>query len=148
MPSLKVVVDANLAIPLVLDTPISDRADRLWAAWKKNGVEAVAPYLWIYEVTSALHKIYMLRQIDEKSAQSALDTLLSLGITLVSDDCLLHEAFNWATKLGRLAVYDCFYLVLAKQIKADFWTADKALYHAAHQAGAAWVRWFADAAKD
>jgi predicted nucleic acid-binding protein len=136
-----VVVDANLAVHLVLDTNLSDLIDKAWTFWKQSGIQTVAPRLWLYEVTSAIHKVFLLGQIKEQSAQVALKTVLQLGVEFPADDDLSLEAFNWATKLKRLAAYDCFYLAFAERLGVDFWTADQALSQAALQANAPWVKW-------
>ncbi len=142
--SLAVVVDANLAIHTVLDTELSPLVARAWLALQKAGLRACAPRLWLYEVTSALHRAYMHGLVDEEQALAALDTALKLGVELVSDDGLSREAFMWATRLGWLATYDCFYLALAEHLAAEFWTADRALAHASRQAGLSQVHWVGD----
>lgn len=140
-PSRLVVVDANVAVHAVLETDFSPLAERAWVAWKEEDADTCAPRLWLYEVTSAIHRIYMLRQIREEQALAALDIAFGLGVQLVPDDGLAHQAFQWATRLRRLATYDCFYLALAEHLAAEFWTADGPLANASQQAGLRWVRW-------
>jgi predicted nucleic acid-binding protein len=129
-----------------LETDLSPLAERAWLAWKEAGVDTRAPRLWLYEVTSAIHRVYMQGQIREEQALAALDIALELGVQLVPDDDLAHAAFRWATRLRRLATYDCFYLALAEHLGAELWTADRSLANAAKQAGLPWVRWIGELA--
>jgi predicted nucleic acid-binding protein len=50
------VVDANLALALVLATSYSDQAQALWERWQAQEMIVFAPDLWAYEVTSALQR--------------------------------------------------------------------------------------------
>jgi predicted nucleic acid-binding protein len=140
----RVVVDANLAVHLVLDTNLSDLIDKAWTTWKQSGIQTVAPRLWHYEVTSAIHRVYFLGKIDEESAQVALKMVFMLGVKILDDDDLSLEAFNWATRLRRSAAYDCFYLALAQRLDTELWTADRPLSQAALQANAPWVKWIGE----
>lgn len=139
--SSPIVVDANVAVHAVIDTEFSPLAERAWLAWKGAGTDTCAPQLWLYEVTSAIHRVFMQGQIQEGQALAALDIALRLGVRLVGEDGLAREAFAWATRLQRLATYDCFYLALAEHLGTEFWTADRSLADASHQGGLMWVHW-------
>ena len=131
-----VIVDANLALSIVLDYPTSKEIQGLWTDWVQNDVEIATPNLWVYEVTSAIHKLYMLEQLQEASAKSALDAVLSLDVRLVEVDIgLCQLAFSWATRLDQLATYASFYLALAEKLDAELWTLDRRLSNAALQLG-------------
>lgn len=131
-----VIVDANLALSIVLDYPTSNEIQGLWTDWVQNDVEIAAPNLWVYEVTSAIHKLYMLKQLQEASAKTALDAVLSLDVHLVEVDTgLCQLAFSWATRLNQLATYDSFYLALSEKLDAELWTLDRRLSNAALQLG-------------
>lgn len=136
MTSSIVIVDANLALSIVLDYPTSKEIQGLWTDWVQNDVEIAAPNLWVYEVTSAIHKLYMLKQFGESSAEAALDAVLSLDVRLVEVGTgLCQLAFSWATRLNQLATYDSFYLALAEKLDAELWTLDRRLSNAALQLG-------------
>ena len=137
-----VVIDSSTAIYVVLDYPLSSQVEALWKSWIDADVKIVAPRLWLNEVTSAIHKVFMLKRIHEERALDALIAILSLGVELVEEDtALCLDAFAWATRLKHLPAYDSFYLALAEQSNAAFWTADKRLANRARQLGAAWVSW-------
>jgi len=140
--SSTVVVDASTGIFEVIDSPLSVQVDLLWKEWAQEGVLVYVPHLWLNEVTSVVHKIFMQKLISEEKALLALDAVLALGVTVPEEsleDC--RRAFNWATRLGQFAVHDCFYLALAEKLGTEFWTADERLANRAKQLGVNWVRW-------
>ena len=139
-PSSTLIIDANVALSLVLYYPNSDAINRLWVDWVQRNVEITAPQLWIYEVTSAIHKLFMLNQISRESAKAALEAILSLDVRLVEVDYnMCQSAYDWATRLNQLATYDSFYLALAERMDAEFWTSDRHLVNAVRQLGVGWV---------
>src|SRR5438477_244782 len=64
--------------------------------------------------------------------------------TIPMDAPLCQAAFEWAGRLNQVRAYDGFYLALAEQLKAEFWTADKRLANAVQQIGANWVHWIGE----
>jgi len=140
MSSSSVVVDASTAIFLVLESPLTGHIETLWKGWIRAGTRICVPYLWLNEVTSAIHKVYMLKGVSEEKAQLALDAVLALGVEVQPENGeLCRNAFRWATTLKQLAAYDGFYLALAEKLGAEFWTADRNLLKHARQLGLAWV---------
>jgi predicted nucleic acid-binding protein len=145
MSSSSVVIDASTAIWLVLEGPLTQPAESLWDGWIRSGVRVSAPRLWLNEVTSTIHKVYMLKGVSESKAQLALDAALALGVDLYAEDPeLCRHAFRWATAFKQTAAYDGFYLALAEQLDAIFWTADRSLLNQARQLGVKWVQGLSD----
>jgi predicted nucleic acid-binding protein len=135
-----VVIDANLAVFSVLNTPQSFRAARVMDHFVQLGYEPFAPGLWWYEVTSVIHRYVFAGIIPEAVAYKALDLLTnSLGVQQV--DVSVRTAIDWATRLRQKAAYDGFYLAAAEQLGAELWTADQALVSNARQVGVNWVHW-------
>lgn len=144
-----VVVDSSTTIYTVLEYPLSAHAEMHWKTWIDADIRIVAPRLWINEVTSAIHKAFMLKEISEASAQDALIAALSLGVEMIDEDsALCQSAFSFATRLEQVAAYDSFYLALAEKLEAQFWTADKRLANSARQLGATWVHWIGEEIED
>ena len=142
---LDVVVDASVSVWQVLGSPFADKIDTLWKSWVQEGIKVCAPQLWLNEVTSAIHKVCMKKQVSEKNAREALEAVLSLGIELYDQDIdLCRKAFDWATKLNHLAAYDSFYVALAQRLNAELWTADESLYKRSNQIGVTCVRWIGE----
>lgn len=137
-----IVLDASLAINLVLDTPHTKQTANLFESWALEGRRLIAPALWAYEVTSALHKIQFLAGVSDQIASQALQAILDLGIEMFEpDNETCSRAYVWATRLKQASAYDGFYLALAEMTGAEFWTADRRIARAARQSGAGWVHW-------
>lgn len=135
------VVDANLALALVIATPYSDRAQALWQRWASAQTVVFAPDLWAYEVTSALHKAMVITGMTLAEAETRLETLVQLGIRLVPPTPALdRSALRWAQRLEQTVAYDAHYLALAEVLGCQFWTADRRLA-ARLTPDARWVHW-------
>jgi predicted nucleic acid-binding protein len=135
------VVDANLAVALVLPTPYSAQAQALWERWSVEAMDVFAPDLWAYEVTSALRKAVSITGMPSPEAEAHLDIVMRLGVQLVPPTLELDRlALRWADRLGQAVAYDAHYLALAETLGGDFWTADRRL---ADSAGTEvpWVHW-------
>lgn len=138
-----VIVDANLAVYSVLNTPHSSIAARTLQQLNQRGVQLCAPSLWWCEVTSVIHRYHFAGLISDSTAYAALELLtVELGVQPI--DVKARVAFDWATRLRQKAAYDGFYLAAAEQMGAELWTADQALVNNARQAGAAWVHWMGE----
>lgn len=140
------IVDANLAVALVLATPYSVQAQALWQRWSAEAVQVYAPDLWAYEVTSALRKAMSLTGMSLSEAEACLETLARLGVQLVPPTPELDRlALRWAGRLGQTVAYDAHYMALAETLGCDFWTADRRL---AAAAGVSWVHWIGQATSE
>lgn len=138
------VVDANLTLALVLQTPYSEQAHTLWGQWSGETTDVFAPDLWAYEVTSALRKAMTLTGMPLPEAEARLDVLARLGVQLVPPTLELDRlALRWAERLRHTVAYDAHYLALADTLGCEFWTADRRLANAAGQE-APWVHWIGE----
>lgn len=143
--SSAVVIDAGVGIYQVIADPLSEKVDMRWANWIQQGVNVCAPRLWLNEVTSVLHKIYMQKLLSEERAREALDALFGLSIELYDTDSeSCRQAFVWATRLGQYQAYDGFYIALAEKLDVPFWTTDQRLVNRAHQLNISWVHWIGE----
>jgi len=133
------VIDASLALKLILPNPLQAHLETLVMEWKGEGCELYAPTLWLYEITSALCKAVHFGALTVEEAQRALTLAQSLSVQLIPpDDAQALLAFDWTVNLDRAAAYDRFYLALAEALRGELWTADRKLYNAVAQP---WVRW-------
>jgi predicted nucleic acid-binding protein len=136
-----VVLDANLALALILPLPYSQQAAQQFERWKRARVPLQAPSLWTYEVVSGLRKVVFDRVISPEMAQEGLHSLWALNVVQISPDpALARSALLWAERLGRRVAYDAVYLALAERLESEFWTADGALARNLSQMGILWVR--------
>lgn len=138
-----VVVDANLAVYSVLNTPHSATALRVMDHWAEQSFELFAPSLWWFEVTSVIHRYLFAGIIPDTIAYRALELLtMRLGVQRVETP--VRNAFDWASRLRQKAAYDGFYLAAAEQLGAELWTADQALVNNARQNSVTWVHWMGE----
>jgi predicted nucleic acid-binding protein len=143
--SLAAVVDSGLAVFCVLDTPHSEVASQVWKMLLKDKVTLYAPHLWRYEVTSVIHKYLFDKILTPDEAEAALQTAFDLSVNLINEEeALFHSAFHWSSQLNQRAAYDGFYLALAENLGAPFWTSDGRLTNRARQIGVNWVHWMGE----
>lgn len=138
-----VCLDASVALKLLVVEGDSARARSLWRSWIAEGIEVVAPGLFVFECASALRRMVVRRDLGEESARSALRLLLDMPVSLRAPDGLVDRAWDLAHELDRPNVYDSFYLALAELLEIECWTADRRLFNAVH-AKKPWLRHLAD----
>jgi predicted nucleic acid-binding protein len=126
LPTLPVVVDASVAVDVLLDAdpPLSDR----WEAWLEGHRSVLTPAYFWPEVANALLRGRRLAVADV----DALLTLLSTAGIEVADRGPrgIRGSLPLAERHG-LTVYDAAYLWLAIDIDAELATKDRALIRAA-----------------
>jgi predicted nucleic acid-binding protein len=144
---MSLVIDANLLAAVVLPLPYSEQATWRIMAWKRAGVELLAPLLLEYEIAAILRRAVVAQWLTTDLAVEAIDRVLTLRIRCLPPALHLHErALHWAERLGHSKAYDAHYLALAEQERAELWTADRRLANGAQQAGADWVHWIGEGA--
>lgn len=142
---MSVVVDANLVSAIVLPLPYSDQATQRITAWKRGGVELLAPLLLEYEVGAVLRKAVVAGLLTTGFAAEAMHRITALNIQCLPPTLKLHErALHWADRLGHSKTYDAHYLAVAEQRQTALWTADRRLANGARQAGVTWVHWIGE----
>jgi predicted nucleic acid-binding protein len=145
LPSTPIVVDASTAIGALLPVLAPVDTLELFRTWRQHSTEILAPSLWLAESTSVIRRYVHggLLTLDEGAV--ALDDLAALEVTVAPDTharCL--AAYAWANRLGQARAYDGFYLALAEELSAHFYTGDKRLVNAGQQLGLSWIRWVGD----
>ncbi len=141
----RIVVDANLCVALVIPLPYSEAAAEKWLAWETERVSLYAPFLWEYEVVSALRKAILAGLINRDETENALQRLLILGVETVPPDVELHRsALRWSERIGQPVAYDGQYLALAEALQADLWTADKRLINVLENQNLTWLHWIGE----
>ena len=139
------VIDANIAIYALILSEQTKTAFGLLERLRQEEVSLHAPRLWVYEVTSGIHKYLHAKIIQPDVAEDAISAAFDLAINMLDDTLdLCHFASRWATCLNQMAVYDSFYLAAAEALSAPLWTADKRLANNAKQSGVEWVHWMGD----
>ena len=142
---MSAVIDANLIAALVLPLPYSEQATNKIVAWKRAGLELLAPVLLEYEIAAVLRKAVVAQWLTTDLALEAIGKVLALNIQCLAPTAHLHErALRWAERLGHSKAYDAHYLALAEQEGIELWTADRRLANGAQQAGTHWVHWIGE----
>ena len=117
---MRFVVDASVAVKLLVDEPGSDAARELTA----SGEELHAPRLMASEVANALWRKARLGQIGRADAGAALAWMTEMPVRWNDDEAVSADAVRLALALDH-PVYDCVYLALAQRIGAVMLTADR-----------------------
>jgi predicted nucleic acid-binding protein len=140
---LGAVIDASVAIKLVIEEEFSDRAAALVA--DNSGDVLVGPMHLASEVTNAIYQ--RLRRADgsltEYEAHAALEQFLEYGIQFLTPPELYPRALTFARAHGLRAVYDSLYVILAQAVGMELWTDDRRLLMAVGPV-APWVRWIGE----
>jgi len=98
-PTSALVVDAGLALVVVLPHPYQERGRHFWQQWLRSPRPLLAPYLWVSEVTSGLRRAVWENILTAEEATQALTAALRLPLTFVPDDQLAPNALAWAQRL-------------------------------------------------
>ncbi|MFH0802346.1 MAG: type II toxin-antitoxin system VapC family toxin [bacterium] len=135
-----IVVDANLAAKAIIPVAREEFAVDLFLRWGEEERALYAPNWWLAEITTVIRQYVYHNLLDPSAEGQAIDRIFLLDVELVPiDRGLCLSALNWAARIGQSKAYDSFYLALAEQLNAEFWTADKKLVTAARAAGAGWA---------
>jgi predicted nucleic acid-binding protein len=126
---MMVCVDASLVLKCLIREDGSGRAVQ-WLKSRADG-DLISPPLLQMEVASILRQKMRRGEVPGEHCLEALCLLSALGITYIWDDELLSRAFDMATEMEQLTVYDTAYLALAEREKCELWTADERLVEAA-----------------
>ena len=117
---MRFVVDASVAVKLLVDEPDSDAARELAA----SGQELHAPRLMASEVANTLWRKARVGEIERADAGTAMALLRDMPLRWNDDETVTADAVRLALALDH-PVYDCVYLALAHRIGATVVTADR-----------------------
>ena len=136
------LIDASLAVWAVLPLLSTVNALSQLVQWRQADVELWAPTLWLSECTSAIRRCAHSGLILPTDATVALEDLLALDVHIAPINPVhCRSALVWAERLRQAKAYDGFYLALAEELGAAFFTADKRLVNGMQQLGISWVHW-------
>jgi len=125
---VRLVIDASVIVKWIIPgEPWEEEAKALKNKIVLGQLEAYAPELIIYELTSAISKAVKNKVLEPKDGADALEAVGSIGINLVQISWQeASEIFKIAIASG-LTTYDSAYLWLSKRLKTKLVTADEEL---------------------
>jgi predicted nucleic acid-binding protein len=126
-----VVIDASLAVMWAVPENYSVQALRLAETWGEEETRLLAPCLLLTEVTNALFKRIVRKEMNLTKVLEALEVILAFGIEIHEEAGLHALAIELSLQLGQPATYDAHYLALALMQDCPLWTGDRRFYQAA-----------------
>jgi len=133
-----IVVDASLALKLVLQEEDSSQVRSQWNSWILGGETLYAPTLFRPETVSTVRRRVYRGLLSPAQGRLAYTLLGGLPIEIREPANLYDVAWEYAERFNRPDVYDACYLALADIIGCELWTADQRLTNAAQTLS--WVR--------
>ncbi len=104
---MKLVVDANVMVALVVPTPYSEPAAEKLEGWIEAEIELVAPVFWSYEAVSSIRRYAAHGQLEDEDAAMAVSRMLTVGPLAIHPSESLHlKALQWAKRLNQHTAYD------------------------------------------
>ncbi len=125
-----ICLDASLVLKLVLPEPDRPHVRRLWDTWIQRREIICAPWLFPFEVHSALRQAVVRGILNPVEGKAAWDLIQDLGIQIRHEEGVWELAWSLAHKYRRPTTYDMVYLALAEILDCDFWTTDRRLLSA------------------
>lgn len=138
-----IVLDASVAVKLVIPEEFSRQAAALIEDSRNAGQRVVGPPLLVGEATNAVLQRFRRGDLTTGEAEIAVHDILSLAIIVTLPPGLIEEGFRFARDHELPTVYDSFYVVLARVLNAELWTDDRRLLRLIRDT-APWVRWIGD----
>ncbi len=139
-----VVIDASLAVMWASPEELTEEALTLATQWAQASVRFLAPCLLVAEVTNALYRRTLRKELDLSTAQAALNVILAFSIELLEEPGLPARAMALAAELRQPTTYDCHYLALAEKYRCELWTGDRRFFNAVRRSVPT-VRWVGEA---
>lgn len=140
----RVVVHASLAAMWVVPERYSAAALGLAERWARDGTRILAPCLLLAELTNALYKRVLRREMELATALAALDVALGFSVELCEEPGTPARAIELAHELGQPTTYDCHYLALAERYECELWTGDRRFFNTVAKSVSR-VRWVGSA---
>jgi predicted nucleic acid-binding protein len=138
-----VVIDASVAVKVVIEEEFTDRARALIADSLRDRRLLIGPPHLVSEVTNAIYRQARDGNITASEAAQALRQFLDLPFLFWWSQELYQRAFDFALPHRLTRVYDSIYAVLAQELNVEFWTDDRRFLEAVGPM-APWIRWIGD----
>ncbi|MBM3131181.1 MAG: type II toxin-antitoxin system VapC family toxin [Chloroflexi bacterium] len=124
----RVCVDAGLAIKFITPEEDSALAETLFAHWKANGTQMIAPPFAMAEIDSVLRQKITRGELTQAVADTTFRLACRLPVAFDTETNYRERAWEIAKEFQFPQAYDAAYLALAELNGCEFWTADKKLH--------------------
>jgi len=114
---MDIISDTNIFLAVALNEPDKENIIRLTAE-----ANAISPEILPYEIGNALTAMVKRKQLTDKEAMAALQTVSKIPVRLVSVD--IHKALKLALK-HNIYAYDAYFLQCAIDLSKPLITLDK-----------------------
>jgi len=122
-----IVLDASVAVKLVLAEPHSDKSLALVAACMQTAEPILAPPLLPFEVANVLRQRMLRQGLSLPDADRLMAEFLTFPVGLRAPPGLYQQALLVADTYNLPAAYDAHYIALAHELSCDLWTDDQRL---------------------
>jgi predicted nucleic acid-binding protein len=126
---MKFVLDASVALRVVLSSALTPQAVRIRDAHKQKVHELVAPSIFSGEIAGALTKAERQKLIPVGDARLHFANLMAWTPALAPFEPLTDRAIDISSRM-RCGFYDCLYIALAERERCEMVTADDKLLRA------------------
>ena len=138
-----IVLDASIAVKLVLTESYSDKVLALVTAAAQAAEPIVAPPLLPFEIANILRRRMVRQGLSLSGADQLMADFLTFPIILTAPPGLYQRALAVADAHQLSAAYDAHYIALAEQLGGELWTDDQRLLRAL-AGGLSFVKWIGD----
>jgi len=121
---MNIISDTNIFLAVALNEPDKENIILLTAE-----ANAISPEILPYEVGNALTAMVKRKQLTDKEAVAALQTVNKIPVRLVSVD--IQKALKLALK-HNIYAYDAYFLQCAKDLSCPLMTLDKRMKKVAY----------------
>jgi len=122
------VLDVSGGIEVILDRKRRKKIE----PYLQDADQVISPDLYAAETANVYWKYVHFKQMDEATAEKALEYTLELVDLFEPSEALFREAFGLSCQIGN-PVYDSLYLILARRNNAILLTLDSRLSDACRQ---------------
>ncbi len=134
-----ICLDASFVLDLLLPTPMTAAAERIWRDLASREVALVAPPLLFPETASGIRRWVHTSRVSAAAGETLFQYFCRMDFGIVAFPHLYRRAWQLATQFNQPRVYDAQYLAVAEHEGCELWTSDRRLYNTAHSV-LPWVR--------
>src|SRR3954469_15184781 len=106
---VSVCCDATIVVRLITE-PTAVAVQNLWSEWNRHHVSVVAPMLFRFELTNAVHRIARQKSMNDADALQVIEAVLRIPVQCLERSALHANALAISRRFNLSAAYDAHYL--------------------------------------